>query len=250
MYPNPDLIADPPGVVIVISPPGPEGITAVILVGDSIEKAAKIPPNFTSVASEKLVPRIVTFSPLAAEAGVKDVIEGAEINVKPPNVICPPGVVTDTLPLAPVPTIALMLIAEFITKDFAGTPPKLTAVVPVKLVPVISTVAPCALFWGLKEVMVGGDIKIKPERLAVPPKVVTETFPVAPAPTTAVILDDEFTIKDLAATPPKLTFVAPVKFDPVIITEAPAKAELGVNEEISGVETPILFCKTEIEFPE
>ena len=41
-------------------------------------------------------------------------------------------------------------------------PPKLTAVAPVKLVPVMVTVVPLPAFVGVKEDIVGGGINVKP----------------------------------------------------------------------------------------
>jgi hypothetical protein len=67
--------------------------------------------------------------------------------------------------------------------------------------------------------MVGAGINVKLlEELAVPPSVVTDIFPVAPFPTTAVILVALTTVKEVAAVPPKLTAVAPVKLVPVMVT--------------------------------
>ena len=74
---------------------------------------------------------------------------------------------------------------------------------------------------GVKDVIVGdgvADINEKPTLLAMPFDVVTLTLPVAPAPTTAVILVALTTVNEVAAVPPKLTAVAPVKFVPVIVT--------------------------------
>ncbi len=48
-----------------------------------------------------------------------------------------------------------MLVEETIVKDVAGTPPKLTAVAPEKLTPVIVTVVPAVAAKGLKEVITG-----------------------------------------------------------------------------------------------
>jgi hypothetical protein len=86
---------------------------------------------------------------------------------------------------------------------------------------------------GLKEVMTGGGI-VNPANTAVPPGVVTLTFPEAPAASTAVMLVAETTLKEVAAAPPKLTAVAPVKFVPVKVTVAPVAALVGVNEVIVG----------------
>ena len=53
-------------------------------------------------------------------------------------------------------------------------------------------------------------------------------------PTTAVIWVAELTTNDAASKAPNLTRVAPVRFVPVITTEAPAEARLGVNDVIRG----------------
>ena len=47
--------------------------------------------------------------------------------------------VTLIFPVVPLPTIAVILVGEFTTKDAADVPPKLTEVAPFKLIPVIST---------------------------------------------------------------------------------------------------------------
>ncbi len=49
---------------------------------------------------------------------------------------------------------------------------------------------------------------------AVPPWVVTLTSPLEPLPNTAVICVAEFTLKEDALVPPKVTLVAPVRFSP------------------------------------
>jgi hypothetical protein len=84
---------------------------------------------------------------------------------------------------------------------------------------------------------IGGKARVKPARDAVPPVVVTLTAPVAPVPTTALILDALLTVYDAAGVPPKLTAVAPVKLVPVIITVAPGIADVGEKEVIAGAGT-------------
>ena len=79
-------------------------------------------------------------------------------NVNPVRVAVPPGIVTHTLPLVPLATVAVMLVELFTVKADAAVPPKLTAVAPVKLVPVIVTVAPVAAVVGVKEVI---EAKVK-----------------------------------------------------------------------------------------
>jgi hypothetical protein len=156
--------------------------------------------------------------PIAAEDGVNEVIVGAGIKVKPARLAVPPAVVTETFLLVPAPTKAVILVEESTVKEVTAVPPKLTSVAPLKFVPVIVTWLPEAAEDGVNEVIVGAGIKPNPARLAIPPAVVTETFPLFPDPTVAVILVEEFTVKELAAVPPKLTEVTPLKFVPVIVT--------------------------------
>jgi hypothetical protein len=59
--------------------------------------------------------------------------------VKPVNVPTPDAVVTETEPEAPAPNVALMLVALTTANEVAAVPPKLTAVAPVKFVPVMLT---------------------------------------------------------------------------------------------------------------
>ena len=77
-------------------------------------------------------------------------------------------------------------------------------------------------------------INVNPALLAMPFAVVTLTLPVAPVPTTAVILVALTTVNEVAEVPPKLTAVAPVKFVPVIVTVCPVPAEIGLNDAIVG----------------
>jgi len=69
----------------------------------------------------------------------------------------------------------------------------------------------------------------------VPLAVVTTTLPEAPVATMAVIVVLFTTIKDVAATPPKVIDVAPVKLVPVIVTVVPVPPVDGVNEDTMGV---------------
>jgi hypothetical protein len=73
----------------------------------------------------------------------------------------------------------------------------------------------------VKDVIVGARvavIKVNPVLFIVPLAVVTLTLPEVPAPTTATMLVALTTVNEVAAVPPKLTAVAPVKFVPVIVT--------------------------------
>ena len=74
--------------------------------------------------------------------------------------------------------------------------------------------------------------------LAAPYGVVTATLtaPRVPAGVTAVMLVGEITFKLVAATPPTVTLIAPVKFAPVIVIAVPPKVEpvTGETDEIVG----------------
>jgi hypothetical protein len=202
----------------------------------TVKEVAAVSPKLTAVAPVKLVPVMVTVSPAAADDGVNELIAGAEIKVKLlEEFAVPPGVVTDIVPVAPFPTTAVMLVALTTVKEVAAVPPKLTAVAPVKLVPVMVTVSPAAADDGVNELIAGAGIKVKlPEEIAVPPGVVIDIVPLVPLATTAVILVALTTVKEVAAVPPKLTAVAPIKLVPVMVTVSPAPADDGVNEPMLG----------------
>ena len=168
--------------------------------------------------------------PGVPDSGVKKLIDGGNRNTNPFSAAVPPGVVTLMLPLAPVETTALIVADETVVNEEAATPPKLTAVAPVRFVPVIVTVAPLPADVGVNELIVGrGMVYINPAIVPVPPGAVTAIFPVAPEATMALITVSENTLKKLAGVPPKLTAVAPVKFLPVIVTVVPLVPEVGLK---------------------
>ena len=122
-----------------------------------------------------------------------------------------------------------MLVDETTTTLVASTPPTVTLVSPVKVVPVIVIAVPPAVepVAGETEEIVGGKKTYVNAlaKLALPPGVVTATLcaPAVPAGVTAVMLVDETTTTLVAATPPTVTLVAPVRFVPVIVNEVPPK---------------------------
>ena len=120
-----------------------------------------------------------------------------------------------------------MTVVEFTgTTLVAAVPPIVTPVAPVRFVPVIVTLVPPAIgpLLGLRLVTVGALAYVYSEFAAfVPPAVVTRTLavPALPAGMVAVIVV-EFTGTTLvAAVPPIVTPVAPVRFVPVIVTLVP-----------------------------
>ncbi len=134
-----------------------------------------------------------------------------------------------------------MLVDETTTTLVAATPPTVTLVAPVKLVPVIVIAVPPAVepFAGETEEIVGGAKYVNAfVAVAVPFGVITATLfaPTVPAGVTAVTLVDETTTTLVAATPPTVTLVAPVKLVPVIVIAVPPAVEpvAGETEEIVG----------------
>jgi len=136
---------------------------------------------------------------------------------------------------------AVTLVDETTTTLVAATPPTVTLVAPVKLVPVIVIAVPPAVepVAGETEEIVGGAKYVNAlAKLAVPPGVVTATLfaPTVPAGVTAVTLVDETTTTLVAATPPTVTLVAPVKSQPVIVIGVPPAVgpDIGVIDVIVG----------------
>jgi hypothetical protein len=72
----------------------------------------------------------------------------------------PPGVVTLITPLPPLPTVAVIWVAEFTMKFWADVLPKVTAAAPIRFMPVITTEVPLPPEVGEKEVMVGSGVDV------------------------------------------------------------------------------------------
>src|SRR5206468_4975844 len=112
----------------------------------------------------------------------------------------------------------------------AAVPLKVTAVAPLKWLPLMVTEVPTGPLLGVNELIVGGEVvTVKLLALvAVPAEVVTLIGPlVAPLGTVAVIWVLVFTVK-LAAVPLKVTAVAPVKLVRVKVTEVAPGPLLGL----------------------
>src|SRR5689334_10839489 len=111
---------------------------ADIFVGDrGVNDAAAVPPKPTPDTTPVNEPLIVMVWPTPAFTGVKVVITGGPEYVKPVAVTVPIGVVTLTLPEAPLPTTAVIVLESTTVKEAAGILPNVTAVVPLKLSPLI-----------------------------------------------------------------------------------------------------------------
>jgi len=191
----------------------------------------------------KLVPVKVTMIPTAPLEGLKLVMVGAEIAVKLEELVAvPPGVVTVIVPVvAPFGVTAVIEVALFTVKLLAAVPWNLTAVAPVKLVPVSPTEVPAPPVVGEKLMMVGAGTTVKlNELVAVPPGVVTLIVPlVAPVGTVAAIVVELVTEKLVEAVPLNFTAVAPVKFVPVRVTEAPIPPLVGLKLVMVGAATKV-----------
>jgi len=144
----------------------------------------------------------------------------------------PPGVVTAIgPPVAPVGTVQVIWLYE-VTMKTAGVPLKVTAVAPVKALPVIVTVVPVLPELGLKAETVG----ITPNVAGLDPLpagVATLMVPVsAPEGTVAVMVESETTV-NAAAVLLKATAAAPVNALPLMVTEDPTAAD--------GGDTPVML---------
>ena len=187
------LVAVPPEVVTVNEPVVvPVATTASITVGDRTSTDfAAVPLNFT-VAPVRFVPAMSTVVPTGPLDGANAVIVGGDAVTVKDVVVCaaPPGVVRVISPLvAPTGTVAFTDVAETAVTAVPAAPLNVTAVVPVRFVPVIVTTVPAGPVVGVKAVTVGGDGSTVNVAVLVPvtPAVVTEIFPlVAPAGTTAL----------------------------------------------------------------
>jgi hypothetical protein len=230
----------PLAVFTLIQPlSAPPGTVAVICVSELTVKLAGTRKKVIAVAPVKFVPVIVTVVPIVPLAGVNELTCGVTVKLVA-DAVEPKELVSVIGPLvAPLGTLALNCVSEMAHIVVAGVPLKLTAVVPVKFVPVRVTVQPVDPLVGENELIVGAPpdstvngvpLKLQP----VPQGAVTLSEPVeAPPGTVAVICVSESTVK-LAATRLNATPVAPLKFVPVIVTVVPAGPLLGVKEPTPG----------------
>ena len=159
-------------------------------------------------------------------------------------VAVPDGVVTEMVPVVALAgTVAVICVEEF-TVYVAVVPLNFTDVAPVKLVPVMVTLAPTRPLVGVKLVMVGGRVTVKfVALLAVPSVVVTDINPVvAPVGTGAVICVAE-TIVKLVAVLLNFTPVVGEKFVPLIVTTVPTAPLVGVKDVIVGGKSTVKFVQ-------
>jgi hypothetical protein len=156
----------------------------------------------------------------------------------PAEEAAPVGVITRIAPLVACAETCAVIWESETTVKVAGTPLNVTTVAPVRRDPLIVTVVPTTPLDGRKEPTEGGGrrrVKVPPA--AVQPGAVTVTGPlVAVAGTCAESLESERTA-NVAGTPLKETAVAPVRYDPLIVTVAPATPLDGESELTVGPRT-------------
>ena len=168
--------AVPPEVDTLNDPVVAPGITMATTVFPlKLMGIAATPPMLIAVGLFKLVPVMVTRVPAGPLLGANEFIVGAGgIKIKPESAADPPAAVRLRAPVAPLPTMAEMVVADKTWKDVTDIPPNVIAVVVFKLVPVIVMVAPVPALEGVKEVIVGAlmvgsketlTIKLAPEQL-------------------------------------------------------------------------------------
>ena len=149
-------------------------------------------------------------------------------------VAVPPGVVIAIFPVtAPVGTVAVTSIS-LTTVNADTTPPKVTLVALVKLVPLIVTDVPTFPLGGLKLAITGVTLNFF--ELPNPPGVKIPIPPVlAPLGTVAVTCVAELTVNVVAFIPPNVTLLACVKPVPVMMTGVPTGPLGGAKLVMAGI---------------
>ena len=152
------------------------------------------------------------------------------------------GVVTTTSPVpAGEGAVRAVIVVAFTTVTLvAATPLIVTAVAPVKPVPVMVTLVKPEMGPACGEMLVtagGASYVNRLEPVPVAMAVVTETSPVpaVPTPVVAVIVVAFTTVTPVAETPLIVTLVAPVKLVPVMVTDVPPDVEPELGEMLVTV---------------
>ena len=143
-------------------------------------------------------------------------------------------------PAVPAGVIAVIEVASTTTTLAAAAPPIVTLLAPVKLVPVMVIAVPPAVGpeVGLTLAIVGAATYVNVIACDVdPPEVVTTIVfaPAVPAGVTAVIEVASTTTTLVAATPPIVTLLAPLKLSPVIVIAVPPAVVPEVGETLAIV---------------
>jgi hypothetical protein len=150
------LAAVPPGLPTAIGPEvASTGMTARRLVSDSTVYEVAAPFTVTSVAVVKPVPVTVTVIPPSPLVGLIAETDGGGTTVKRTALVtAPAGAVRVTGPvMAPTGTLAVTWVSDTTVKVVAATPPKLTAVAPVRPMPSMVTVVFSGPLAGVRPVI-------------------------------------------------------------------------------------------------
>jgi hypothetical protein len=251
-----ESVADPPTVVTETGtlPAAWDLVVAVIVEPvTTVNVFAVVVPNMTEVAPVKWVPVTTTgvVPPTGPDGGVTPPTDGAVTNVYAEGIdAVPPTVVSVTATVPPTwDGVFTVTRVGFVTRtEEAGTAPKRTALVPVRLFPLTTTVDPPVTGPAVVESdrTVGSGTNVKENAAvaeAVPPAVVTATGagPGAWVRVVAVIFEPVTTVYAIAVAPPNVTVVAPVRWAPVIVTGvAPVVGpDDGVTPVIVGLVTEV-----------
>jgi hypothetical protein len=256
------LLATPPAAVTTTLPVvAPFGTVTPILAAPQDDTLDVVPLKVTvPVPCElpKFDPVTVTAVPTTPDVTDKVVMLGAAVtvNVVPP-LATPPAAVTTTLPVvAPLGTVAVMLLAPQLVIVVAVVPLNFTLPFPTlgpKLDPAITIDDPTAPVFGVSEVMLGAAVTVNvTPALAWPPTVTTTLPVVAPLGTVAVILVAPQLVIVVAVVLLNLTVLPSCeerKLVPAITIEEPTAPVLGVKLLIVGVPVPVGNVICESKFP-
>jgi hypothetical protein len=222
----------------------PCGTGAAIELALQLVGVAAVPLNVTVLdpwLAPKFEPVMTTGAPRAAEDGETLVMIGPGTTLKATPVLDNPPTVTTTSPvLAPDGTGVTIEVAVQLA-GAAVVPLKVTVLVPwlePKFEPAIVTDAPTGADVGETLLMIGFTRTVNAlPALGIPPTVITTAPVVAPAGT-GVTIEAALQLVGVAAVPLNVTELAPwvaPKFEPVIVTDAPAAADAGTMLVIVGV---------------
>jgi hypothetical protein len=153
------LRSTPPGVATVIGPVETlPGTVAVIRESPLTVNVAWTPLNATAVAPVNAEPLIVTLVPTAPLDGLKPLRFGGRVTMKEtPLRAVPWNVLTVICPLDAWGGTVVSISLSFATVNLALAPLNITAIAPLRRVPLITTDVPPEPLVGLKEEMEGPD---------------------------------------------------------------------------------------------
>ena len=225
-------------------------LTVMLVAFQLVAVPADAPLNVTVLLPcvvPKFVPVMVTGVPTTPNVGLKLVMLGGVTTVKFTPLLASVPAVTTTLPvLAPAGTVTPMLVALQLENVVAAVPLNVTVLLPCvvpKFVPVMVIGVATAPDAGLKLVILGAEITVKPTPLLDTPETFTTAFPVlAPLGTVTAMLVAPQLENVVAAVPLKVTVLLPCvvpKFVPVMVTGVPTAPDVGLKLVMLGAVLPV-----------